>query len=155
VSTPAGGTSRAARRVARRSRSAARTATFCDDDGRHHQYLNVGGLLFDHGSDVLAIRVSDASQSSSLREFLRHVPGISVEQLPGAPEAYEQGALDELLLAATSGGALTVALQMLPDFLRSRRSELTLTVKARGKEIRLDAKNVDDVLPIIDKIIDA
>ncbi|WP_410011210.1 effector-associated constant component EACC1 [Streptomyces nigrescens] len=64
----------------------------------------------------------------SLREWLRRVPGVAVSQVPGMPGVGEQGAWDILQLTAASGGGLAVAVKTLPDFLRSRRSSLKVTV---------------------------
>ena len=58
------------------------------------------------------------------------------------------------MVLAGSGGALTVAMRTLPEFIRSRRSELVLHLKFRDKEFMLHASNVDDMIPIIEKLVD-
>ncbi|MFI6317563.1 hypothetical protein ACIBG8_08585 [Nonomuraea sp. NPDC050556] len=101
------------------------------------------------------ITVSDPSQLRSLRGWLERAPGIRVEQAAGTPGPGEQGAADVLVLLAGGGGALAVAIKTLPDFIRSRRSDIELTLKTEGKEITVSAKNADDIQAIVDAFLDA
>lgn len=107
------------------------------------------------GAPAVELELSDPSQLRSLRSWLARVPGAEVQQIAGIPAAGEQGASDLLTLLASSGGVLAVAIRTLPEFLKSRRSDLSVTVKVEGREYTVTATNVDDILPAIEKIIDA
>jgi len=99
--------------------------------------------------------VSDQSQLRSLREWLRQVPGVEVTQIPGKPNNHEQGVWDVLQMAAAGGGVLAVAIRTLPEFLKSRRSDLKITVTTPDEEdITVEATNVDQVLPILERLLD-
>ncbi|MEV4752587.1 hypothetical protein ACIBF6_40680 [Streptosporangium amethystogenes] len=102
----------------------------------------------------IEITVSDPSQLRSLRGWLERVAGIQVEQVAGTPGPGEQGAADVLMLLG-GGGALAVAIKTLPEFIRSRRSDIELTLKTESKEMTMSATNVDDIPTIIDKFRDA
>lgn len=100
------------------------------------------------------LSVSDQAELRPLREWLSGAPEVDVRQEAGVSAPGEQGVLDYVTVLAGSGG-LIAAIRMLPAFLRARRPELTVTMKVRDKEFRVDAKNVDDVLPVVEKLIDA
>lgn len=105
-------------------------------------------------SDRLVLAVSDQAELRSLREWLAEVPDVRVRQEAGAPAPGEQGVLDYVAVLASSGG-LIAAIRMVPAFLRARRPELTVTMTLGDKKFTVDAKNVDDVLPVLEKLIDA
>lgn len=104
-----------------------------------------------HGVEVA---VSDLAEFRSLRAWLERVPDVRVEQRAGTPRPGEQGAADVLMMLASGSGVLAVAMQTLPDFLRSRRSGLSVTLKTEGKELTLTADNLQDVKPLIEKLFD-
>jgi hypothetical protein len=85
---------------------------------------------------------------------------VNVVQVAGTPDAGELGVGDVLqLVAATAsgaggGGAVAMAIRTLPEFLRSRRSDVEITVTVRGKQVTLRASNVEDVLPILNRLLD-
>jgi hypothetical protein len=81
-------------------------------------------------------------------------PGAHVTVSIGVPQSGEQGVLDTLALAGTSG-VLAAAIQMVPHFLKARRTGITITATVKGQPFTLTATNVDEVMPIINKIIDA
>lgn len=99
------------------------------------------------------VRVSDPAELRSLREHLRRLPGVRVAQIPGAPGAGEQGAWDVLQVVAAGGGVLAVAIRTLPDFIRSRRSDVTVTLTVRGRTVTVTASNIDEVMSIVDKTL--
>lgn len=105
-------------------------------------------------ADGMILAVSDQSELSSLRDRLRDTPGLRVVQLAGKPSAGELGALDVLQILASSG-VLVMALKILPDFLQSRRSEIIVTIKVNGQEYSVTAKNVLDVMPVLERVLDA
>ncbi|MFI6743837.1 hypothetical protein ACIBI9_64165 [Nonomuraea sp. NPDC050451] len=102
------------------------------------------------------IDVSDPSEQRSLRAWLERVPGVRVEQTAVPPGAGEQGAADVLAVLAGSSGVLAVAIRTLPEFIRSRRSNVTVTVKTdQGKEYTLHAENLNELPSFIEKMLDA
>jgi hypothetical protein len=107
------------------------------------------------GTPIVELELSDPSELRSLRTWLERIPGAEVQQTAGTPAPGEQGASDWLTLLASSGGVIAVAIRTLPEFLRSRRSDLSVTVKVDGREYVVSATNVDEVLPAIQKILDA
>lgn len=102
----------------------------------------------------LALTVSDQAELRSLREWLTEVPDTEVHQKAAASSAGEQGALDYVTVIASSGG-LIAAIRMVPAFLRARRPTLKITMRLGDKKFTVDATNVDDVLPVLEKLIDA
>lgn len=79
-------------------------------------------------------------------------------RLSGRPGAGEQGVWDLLQVAAASGGALAVALGVLPAFLQSRSREVTVTVKiGEGedrKEVAITARNAEDAMGLLKRVLD-
>jgi Effector Associated Constant Component 1 len=96
------------------------------------------------------LAVSDYSQLGPLREFLSWaVPGIRVLLIPGRRDRGEPAIL---ALLATGGGMMN-AIKILPEFLRSRQTALSITVTIRGRSVLLTATNVDGVIPILEQLI--
>jgi hypothetical protein len=113
-------------------------------------------MAFEDESDelvTLELAVSDQSQLPMLREWLRAQPGVKVGVLPGTPGAGEQGALDVLTVVAGSSG-LVAAVKVLPEFIRSRRSGFHIETTARGKKLIIDATNVEDIMPVLERLLD-
>lgn len=99
----------------------------------------------------VVVSVSDPAELRSLREHLRRVPGVEVTQIPGRPGPGEQGAWDLLQVLAAGGGVLAVAIKTLPEFIRSRRSDVTVTLESGDRSATVTATNVDDATSIVDK----
>lgn len=99
------------------------------------------------------VSVSEPAELRSLREHLRRQPDIEVTQVPGSPGPGEQGAWDVLQILAASGGAVAVAIKTLPEFIRSRRSDVTVTVKSPHRTVTVTATNIDDVMPMVEKLL--
>jgi hypothetical protein len=99
------------------------------------------------------LSVSDQAELGSLREWLSWTPQADVTQVAGKPGAGEQGALDTLALLGSSG-ALLAAIRVLPEFLRSRRTRLSIKMIVKGKPFTLEASNVDEVMPILERLLD-
>jgi hypothetical protein len=104
-------------------------------------------------SDGFEVVVSDQGELRALRDWLA-APGVKVVQQAGVSAAGEQGVLDYLTVLGSSAG-LVAAIQVLPEFLRSRRSTVTVTMKVKGEDIAVTAENVTDVMPVIERLIDA
>jgi hypothetical protein len=97
---------------------------------------------------------NDHSQLAPLHEYLRlAAPGVRTTRASAQPSPGEQGALDILTLVASSG-SLIAAIKVLPDFLRSRRSSVSITITAREKQLTLTATNIDEVMPVLEKLLD-
>lgn len=105
----------------------------------------------DEGGIVFA--VSDQAQLSALRGWLREGAGVETAVTPGVPGEGELGVLDVLTVLAGSSG-VAAAVKVLPDFIRSRRSGFHIETTVRGKPFKLDATNVDEVLPILERLLD-
>lgn len=106
------------------------------------------------GIERTELSVSDQSQARALREFLsRAVPDARVSLAAGMPAASELGALDVIEVLAGSSG-LIAAFRMLPEFLRSRRTALSITATVRGELLTFTATNIDEVMPVLEKLLD-
>jgi hypothetical protein len=105
-------------------------------------------------SDLITLElvVSDPAQTRPLRDWIRDNTGIRATMKSGVPGSGELGALVVLSILASSSGVVT-AIKTLPDFLRSRRSGLRLETTYKGEPIVLDATNVEDVLPILERLL--
>ncbi len=101
------------------------------------------------------LSASDQSQLERLREFLSvAVPDVAVSRIAGRPGAGELGALDVLVVLASSSGLLA-AIKVLPEFLRSRKTGLSITMTVKGERFTMTATNVDEVMPILERLLDA
>jgi len=106
------------------------------------------------GAERIELAVSDQSELSSLEVLLRlAAPDAAVSRISGLPDHGELGALDVLAAVAGSSGLVT-AIRVLPEFLRSRRSGLAVTVTAKNRSVTLEASNIDEVMPILEKLLD-
>jgi membrane-associated two-gene conflict system component 1 (EACC1) len=113
------------------------------------------GIVEREGSQGIELSVSDPAQFGPLEKFLRWaVPDVGVSRVAGRPGLGEQGALDALTVLAGSGGLLA-AVRVLPDFLRSRRSGLSVTMVVKGEPVTLTATNIEEVMPILERLLDA
>lgn len=102
-------------------------------------------------TEEISVAVSDPAQLAALREWLRQTPA-TVRITPGTPGAGELGAADLISVLAGSSG-LVAAVRMLPDFVRSRRSNFRIETTIRGEKFVIDATNAHDVLPVIEKLL--
>jgi hypothetical protein len=109
------------------------------------------------GQVTAELATSDYSQLGSLGEWLRlTVPAIPVARRSGHSKRGEQGALDVLMVVADSSVIVT-ALKVLPEFLRSRKAGLSITVKvirkSERKELTVTADNADQVLSLLERFL--
>jgi hypothetical protein len=102
------------------------------------------------GVPGLELSVSDQAEFRALREWLGRVPDLEVAQVPGRPGRGRQGAVDVLTILAGSGGALSVAIATLPAFIRSRRSDLTITLREGERELTIRADNIPAAKDVMD-----
>jgi len=71
---------------------------------------------------------------------------------PGTPGLGEMGALDAPTVLISSTGAVA-AIKTLPEFIRSRRSGFRIETTVNGQPFILDATDVDEVMPIVDRLV--
>jgi hypothetical protein len=103
---------------------------------------------------AVVLSISDQSQLGPLRDFLTlTAPGVRASVSSEFPGPGEQGALDMLVLVASSGGVLA-AIRVIPEFLKARRTGISITAKVKGEPFTLTATNVDEVMPILERILD-
>jgi hypothetical protein len=104
---------------------------------------------------VAELWVSDHVQMGSLVDYLHlSVPGLQVTRSPGRAGPGEQGALDVLLLAADSS-VLVAVVNVLPQFLRSRKTATTVTMTVRGKRLTVTADNAEEVTSIVERFLES
>jgi hypothetical protein len=99
------------------------------------------------------LTLSDRSELRALRDFLSWAtPGMRVLQLPARPAPGERAVLDQLTLLAASADMLT-AVKLLPEFLMSRRTALSVTIIIEGTPVTLTAANLDEILPALTRLL--
>lgn len=99
------------------------------------------------------LSADDADDLDALYAELRGNPGLTVRAVPAPLEPGDQGsALDFLAVACSSGGAITVLIQILKDFTRARGSRFSLRVRNGEREIEVTGENVDEA--ILRKLLD-
>jgi len=96
--------------------------------------------------------VSDPAEIGALHARLREVADVEVTRTPGQPGVGQQGVLDWVSVVGSST-ALVAALQTIPSYLRARRSGMSVKTKINGKDFTLTLNNVEDVMPIIERLI--
>jgi hypothetical protein len=97
------------------------------------------------GRAVIELSTGDADDLDALYAELRGNPGITVRAVPAPLEPGDQGsAMDFLVVACSSGGAITVLIQILKDFTKARSSRFSLRVRNGDREIEIKAENIDE-----------
>jgi hypothetical protein len=105
-------------------------------------------------SQRIELMASEPSQLESMQRLLEEaVPGLDATRIAGRPRPGEQGALDVLALVASSSGIVT-AIKVLPEFLRSRKTGLSITAMIKGEPFTLTATNIDEVMPLLERLLD-
>jgi len=102
----------------------------------------------------ITLSISDQSQLRSLADYVGLTSGITVERAGGQASSGEQGSPDYLIIAASST-TLMAAIRILPEFLRSRRSDVSVSMTIRDTPLTLTASNLDEVAPILERLLDA
>lgn len=101
----------------------------------------------------ISIATSELAELSSLQNWLDLVPGLAVTRNSAHPDAGELGAPDTLTAVGTSWSIAT-ALRAIPDYVRSRKSDVQVTITIKEQKYTLDVTNVDSVIPVIEHILD-
>jgi Effector Associated Constant Component 1 len=83
-----------------------------------------------------------------LRGRVRHVPALIQDGELGS-------AVDLLTVAVGAGGAGSVLASSLVTWLQTRRTAMTITVKRGKQSITLDVKTTANVLPLLQRLLDA
>lgn len=96
--------------------------------------------------------ISDYAQISSFQNWLGSTPGVQVLRRASSPDTGEMGTLDVLTAVAGSSGLVTL-IRVIPEFLRSRRSGLSVTATVKGEKFTMTTTNVKDVLPILERLL--
>jgi hypothetical protein len=113
------------------------------------------GIMEQAYSGYAELSVSDYSQLRPFQDYLGSVvPDVRVSRIAGRAGAGEQGALDVLAVLAGSSGLVAV-IRVLPEFLRSRKTGLSVTMTVRGELFTLTATNIDEVMPVLERLLDA
>lgn len=94
------------------------------------------------GDECIELAPSDPAQLQSLASWLADIIGVRIERVPTTPGPGEQGALDALAVLASSS-ATVAAVKVLPEFIRSRRSNFRIEITVRDEKVVLDATNAD------------
>lgn len=105
---------------------------------------------------VAELSVSDYGQLGPLADYLRlAVPGVRVTRTAGRAARGEQGALDVLTIVADSS-VLVAVVNVLPQFLRSRKPGLTITASVEGKRRQLvvTAEDARDAAVVVREFLD-
>lgn len=85
---------------------------------------------------------------------LRGVPGIRVTAVPAPTAPGEQGTALDILMVALSSGAVTAFLQIIKVLADSRGPRFSLKIRQGKNRLVVTADNVDEVTPLIRKLID-
>ncbi|MFE6049975.1 hypothetical protein ACFQ6N_04415 [Kitasatospora sp. NPDC056446] len=64
------------------------------------------------------------------------------------------GALDVLSVAVGSGGVGVMLAQSLTAWLRTRRSDVKITITAHGRTVDVDARSVSDPVELITRVLE-
>jgi Effector Associated Constant Component 1 len=96
--------------------------------------------------------VSDYAQIVSLESWLKSVSGLEVHRSAGSPPAGQMGALDVISVVAGSSG-LVAFCRMIPEYLKARRSGLSITATVKGKKFVMSATNIDDIMPVLERFL--
>jgi membrane-associated two-gene conflict system component 1 (EACC1) len=103
--------------------------------------------------DRIELEVSDPAQLSPLRDWMRAQPDVVVGLAARGPGPHELGVGDVVTVLASSGGVVA-AIKTLPEFIRSRRRSIRIEATIRGRRFTLETTNVDDVIPIMERLLD-
>ena len=100
----------------------------------------------------VVLEVSDFRQMAALQQLLELDGRASVSRRARLPEPGRQGTGD-LLTVAAAGGGLAAALRVLPEFIRSRRSRVSVTVTVGEKQVVFEGDNLSDAAALLEKLL--
>lgn len=106
---------------------------------------------------LIGVRGSDSvAELASLAQWLRDERDLAgqIRQVPGPTGPTDLGGvLDTLSVALGSGGVGVALAQSLSAWLRTRRSDVKLTITVEGKTIEIDAHQVADPTELIIRVL--
>ena len=103
-------------------------------------------------TETLEFAVSDPAALGPLRARLLSIPGLVVRRRAEPAARHELGATD-ILTALGAGAALAAAINLLPDFVGSRRTGVTVRVKAGDREIEVRGRDAAEAVRLLEKIL--
>ena len=103
--------------------------------------------------DGITLSTTDPAEISALHTWLRGYSDIEATLVAGQPQAQELGVLDVVTVVAGSAGLATL-IKIIPDFIRSRRSDVRIEMTVNDRKVLIDAKNVDEVMPIVERFLE-
>ncbi len=102
----------------------------------------------------IEVSVSDPAEIGALYDRLRQFTELQVSRTAGRPEPGQLGGTIDAITAVGSSSGLVAAITTIPAYLRARRSGITVKTTVNGKKFTLTVDNVDDVMPIIERLLD-
>ncbi|MCY1141560.1 hypothetical protein OWR29_26480 [Actinoplanes sp. Pm04-4] len=100
----------------------------------------------------LTVEVPDASLVSSLVRWIERLPGARTERSTAPPRQGELGTVD-IVIAIISSSGVAALIQTLPEFLRAKRSPITIKLRRNETEVEVSASSMDDVSTMVDKLL--
>jgi Effector Associated Constant Component 1 len=105
-------------------------------------------------SQSVTVSVSDLAEIGSLHDRLLQVSDVQVTRTAGTPGTGELGGTVDIITAIGSSSGLVALIRTIPPFLRARRSGISVHTTVKGRDFTLTVDNVDDVMPIIERLLD-
>jgi hypothetical protein len=96
---------------------------------------------------------SDPEAVRSLGTWISNSDDVRLERINIATGDHELGASDVLVAIGGSAG-LVALVKTLPEFIRSRRANLTIRIETEDRLVELTATNIDNVLPVVERAFD-
>lgn len=103
---------------------------------------------------VLQLSTDDLNDLEVLYAELHGTSGIRVETQLAPIEPGDQGTLIDFLTVACEGGAVTVFLQIIKTVVDSRGPQFVLKIRHGKDRIEINAKTINEALPVIRELID-
>jgi hypothetical protein len=101
----------------------------------------------------LEFELSQASAISSFERWIDDTPMTQVRRVARPPSLHEQGAVD-ILAAVASSSSIVALIRILPEFIRSRRSNVNVTIRVGDREATIGIENVKDAPAIIASLLE-
>lgn len=101
---------------------------------------------------AFSLRVSDPVAQGMLERLLREVDGVRVRRERLEPETGRLGGGELLQVAVPTLALLAVVVRTLPDFIRSRKNAVSVTVETDDRKVTVTAANCDDVDAIMQQL---
>ena len=111
------------------------------------------GMRDDAKPGTVEFSAEDPEDFEALYEELRGVPGISIEAAPKSIVEGDQGSALEFLTVACSGGAITVALQIVRTLVESRGPKFNLKIRRGKNRLEITTDNLDEGLSALKEFL--